>query len=251
MGISTALPSLKVRKFGRNALIGATFAPVTTGAIYRMPLPAGATTLRIKAGGNVADTAAGAGAREITLEGLCEQGRFVSETLATAGASASAVTTTTFMRLFRIYVSASGTHADGVTTFSHAAAILVEDGAGTEVWGSIIASPSRGQSLIGCFTTPITHAARFLDYTFSSDTNKLPNHAMFTRGGIMTTSAPFEAIRTKREFSGVPGIHSVIEVHERQDAIAPGTDLLWMAQVAASTVDVSVSFELELLPVNI
>ena len=80
-------------RFGRNTAIGATYTPVTRSGHYRTPQAGSATTLRVKAGGNANDTAAGSGARQITLVGLDATGNVITETLATAGASASAATT--------------------------------------------------------------------------------------------------------------------------------------------------------------
>ena len=55
-----------VHKFGRNAAV-TTMAPIAFGGVYQTPQPASATTLRVKAG-NTNDTAAGSGAREITIQ---------------------------------------------------------------------------------------------------------------------------------------------------------------------------------------
>lgn len=72
-----------VKKFGRNASVGTSFVPVALGGIYRTPTSTSATTLRIKAGGNANDDAAGTGAREVTLEGLDENFELASEAVAT------------------------------------------------------------------------------------------------------------------------------------------------------------------------
>ena len=60
-----------VHKFGKNEDVGATFEPLTIGGVYQTLQPAAATTLRVKAG-NANDTAAGTGAREVTVQGLDE-----------------------------------------------------------------------------------------------------------------------------------------------------------------------------------
>ena len=89
---SGRIPGLSVvHKFGR-ASVGTTYSPVTFGGVYNTPQVAGATTLRVKAG-DANDTAAGTGAREVTLIGLDETGAEVTEAVATAGAAASATTT--------------------------------------------------------------------------------------------------------------------------------------------------------------
>jgi len=116
-----------VQIFGRNDSGGTSFVPIALGGVYQMPQVAGATTLRIKAGGNANDTAAGTGAREVTVVVLDETGAQITETIATAGASASAATTVTAMRLLEAFVSKSGTYATG-SVGSHADDIVIENG---------------------------------------------------------------------------------------------------------------------------
>ena len=99
-----------VHKFGHNAAVGTSYEPISAGGIYRSPQVSGATAVRVKAG-NVADTAAGLGAQAVTVQGLDETGALAEETLVTAGTSASAPGTITFIRIFRAFVSASGVYA--------------------------------------------------------------------------------------------------------------------------------------------
>jgi hypothetical protein len=114
------------RKWGVNETVATgTYEDVwAEGGTY--PLLQTATTVRIQAGGDVNDTAAGTGAREITVEGLDENWNEVTETIATAGASASASTTTTFIRVNRAYVSDCGTFGGNNTGI-----IRIEDTAAT------------------------------------------------------------------------------------------------------------------------
>ena len=146
-----------VEKFGR-ATVGTTYVPIAFGNVYQQLQVAAATTLRVKAG-NGNDTAAGSGAREITLDGLDETGARVTPALATAGASASDATTETFIRLYRYYVSASGTYSAGITG-SHDSNIVIENGAGGTDWATIDSTDiPRGQSEIACYTVPLGKTA--------------------------------------------------------------------------------------------
>ena len=74
-----------------------------------------AETIRIAAGGNAADDTAGAGARIITVEGLDENWEFATEDIVTAGASASSATTTTFIRVNKVFTKEVGTYAGSNT----------------------------------------------------------------------------------------------------------------------------------------
>ena len=170
-----------------------------------MPQVSGATTLRIKAGGNANDTAAGSGAREITLEGLDETGAYVTETLATAGASASSATTVTFMRLFRLFVSASGTYAT-TATGSHAADIDVENGAGGTDWAVITVSNFPfSQSEIGVYSVPLGKTAYIKQIGIEIDSTKTPDILLFGREDILDTTAPYPALRVVQSFVGLTG----------------------------------------------
>jgi hypothetical protein len=70
--------------------------------------PGAAVTMQIKAGGNAGDTAAGTGAQSVTIHGLDGDFLPVTAVLATAGASASAATTQTFIRVNKVTVTAVG-----------------------------------------------------------------------------------------------------------------------------------------------
>ena len=78
--------------------------------------------VRVAAGGNAADTAAGAGARTVYIEGLDQNWAVANETVTLAGGSASSFTSTTFRRVYRAYVASTGTY-HGTNT----AAISIQD----------------------------------------------------------------------------------------------------------------------------
>lgn len=233
-----------IHKFGRNGSVGTTFAPVTDGGVWQTPLSSSASTLRIKAGGDANDTAAGTGAREITLQGVDETGALVSEAVATAGASASAATTTTFMRLFRAYVSESGTYASA-TDGSHADTITIEDGAGSEDWGSILLDGfALGQSTIACYTVPLGYTALIEAADINVQSNKTAEIILFQRQNILETSAPFSAMRVLEEWGGVS---SDIQVTFTTPILLPGLcDVGFMAK-AATTAEVDCGFTIELI----
>ena len=128
-----------IHKFGGNPAVGTSYVPLSIGGIYRTPQAASATALRIKSGGNANDDKDGSGAREITLIGLDENWNEVSEAVETNSAAASTATSTTFTRLYRAYVSASGTYASQ-SAGSHSANIVIEDSGGTEDWATISAT---------------------------------------------------------------------------------------------------------------
>ena len=243
-GLSTGISVVK--KFGRNAAVATTFVPVCLGGVYRTPQAASATTLRIAAG-NTNDTAAGTGAREITLEGLDENFALATEAVATAGTSASSATTTTFTRLFRAYVSRSGTYASA-TAGSHAAAIVIENGAGGTTWATIDATNfPKAQSEIGAYTI----AAGYTGYVFlrnvSVDSGKVIDLVFYSRSNCDDTAAPYEAMRAKSVNTGITaGLSELSGSLIPQGPFTGPCDIGFMAK-GATTPSVSVEFDIFLL----
>jgi hypothetical protein len=230
-----------VHKFGHSDNIGTSYVPIANGEIYRTPQVSGATALRIKAGGDANDTAAGTGAREIMVEGLDAAGRLEVEAITTAGASASAATTKTFLRLKRAWVSASGTYASQ-SAGSHAGTIVIEDAAGTQDWASITSTAfTHAQTQIGVYTVPLGETAYVHSIEVQSESNKAVDVAMFKRGGILETSAPYTAMRLEREFIGIEG-DSIVAFNYPLGPFPELTDVGFMAKVATGTASVSVDF---------
>lgn len=234
-----------VHKFGRNAAVSTTPVPVSIGGIFRTPQVGSATTLRLKAGGDANDTAAGSGAREVTLIGVNAAGAEVSEAVATAGASASSATTEAFIRLTRAYVSASGTYATE-SAGSHAAGITVEDSGGTQDWATISVDDfPRGQTEIGIYTIPTGFTGYLTHVTAFTDGTKTTKLILFRRESILDTSPPYEAMRMLRsdELSG----GTVDKHYDGGLKIIGPADVGFMAEVDAGSAQVVVDFDLLLL----
>jgi len=233
-----------VHKFGYNPAVGTTFVPISQGGIYRTPQAASATTLRVKAG-DVADTAAGAGAQAVTLIGLDQTGTEVTETLATAGTSASAVSTNTFMRLYRAYVSASGTYATA-TAGSHEAAIVIEKGAGSEDWLTISATGfPRAQSEVAVYSVPLGYTAYLFGLSIWVDSGKAMDIVMFKRENILEAAAPYSAMREFAYFTALTG--TVTEQFKFPMKFPALTDFGAMGTVGATTGAVAVDMEIAII----
>lgn len=229
-----------VHKFGRNASVGTSFVPVAFGGVYQTPQTA--TALRIAAG-NANDTAAGSGAREITLIGLDENGNEVTETVATAGTSASSATTATFLRLYRAYVSASGTYATAVAG-SHSADIVIENSAGGTTWATIDATNfPKGQSEIGVYSVPSGKKAYIQSVYFFTDSSRTTDIICFQRHNILQSSAPYDAMRIVF-LESLQGGEGAIEPRTPFGPFSGPCDVGFMAQVEASTAFVEIDFEI-------
>ena len=235
-----------VHKIGKNSSVGTSYVPISIGGVYNTPQPASATTLRVKAGGNANDTAAGSGAREITLEGLDATGALITDTLATAGASASAVSTKSFIRLLRAHVSSSGTYAT-VTSGSHSADITIENGAGGTDWATISSTGFPvSQTEIGAYTVPLGYDAYVKGIQVFTDATKTVDILFFKRESILSADAPYQALRLQYEFQVTDG-GAIINFHAPV-RFPELTDIGFLAKVDSGTALVTVEFQLMLVP---
>jgi len=226
-------------KFGRNAVMSTSYKPVSVGAIYRTPQVAGAVQLRVRAG-DVNDAPGGSGAHAIALQGMDINGDWITETIATNGNAAGAVSSQSFIRLFRAFVSASGTYATQ-SAGSHAADIVIEDAGGDE-WATIsVNSFPRGQSQIAVLTVPRNYQFWLIGSTITIETNKEVSVALYQRQGVLDTAPPYSAMRVVEEYTGLTG-----ELVYKYDApsvpFPPLTDIGFMGKTSAQSADVSVQF---------
>lgn len=232
-------------QFGRNISCPTTYVPVTDIGVYRTPQAGAAMALRIKAGGNAADTAAGLGARSVRLYGLNALGDEVEEVLATAGASASAATTNSFIRLYLAEVEDSGTYGTQAAG-SHVANITIENAAGTEDWAQIqlngFPSASTG---IGSITVPRNHVGLLTSVQINVDGTKTTDILILKREGILQSSAPYKPIKKIQELLGVN--RSILITFDVPIKFPELTDIGLLAKVSNGTGAVSVDMEVIML----
>jgi hypothetical protein len=224
-------------KFGR-AVLSTSFGPVCFGGDLQMPQPAAATALRIKAGGDANDAAAGTGAREVTLQGVDASGDHISEAVATAGASASSPTSASFIRLYRFYVSSAGAYA-AATGGGHVGDIVIENSAGGTDWGTIDSTNEpRGQSEVAYYCVPTGKKAYIVDISATVDATKTTDLLLFKRDTVLDAAAPYESPRLQLSLIGLDS-----DIHRQFKAplgpYAANTDLWWLGKASATaTVEV-------------
>jgi hypothetical protein len=234
-----------VHHFGRNAAVGTTYVPITDDGIYRTLQPVSAIALRIKAGGDANDAAAGTGARKITLEGLDANGDIVTEEITTNGISVSSPTTATFIRLYDAYVSESGTYATS-TVGSHSGDITIEDTDDNE-WAVIDSTDfPRSQSEIGAYSIPEGFDGYFLEAEIFTDSTKTTDLIFFKREGILDASPPYESMRILFE-ERISGGESSWKPTAPIKLTGPA-DIGFLAKVDTNPAEVDVDFELMLVP---
>jgi hypothetical protein len=230
----------QVRQFGRNTAVGGNFAPITRSGFYRTPQAGAVVALRIRAGGNAADSASGSGARSVILTGLDANGDLVTEIIATAGASASASSQTLFLRLIDAAVYTSGTYATQAA-LSHVATINIEDTAGN-LWAVIQDTDiPRGDSEIAAYSVPRDRSLFIQNIRVQAAEANKSNIVMFKRSGILQTAAPYDPMVLLWELPGFSGAQQfTFDPPIRIDELS---DVGFLAKTQTSTTDVSIGFD--------
>lgn len=226
-----------VHKFGRNeAVPNGSWATVSDSdiGVWQLAAPA---VVNIKLGGNVADTAAGAGAREIIVQGIAASGFQIEEAIATAGASASSNSVNTFWRVYRTWVSKTGAY-----NVANTGDVVLESG-GVEL---IHTHTAEGQSEHAAYTIPVGKTGYLLSFSATVDAGKAADIRMCTLEDITNTAAPFKAQRLKLYFDGVLGHISFIPKSPILK-LPPLTDIWADANGGGAATEMSVDFEVLLV----
>ncbi len=230
-------------QFGRNINVTTDYTPVADIGVYRTPQVASATKLRIKAGGNAGDTAAGAGARSVKLWGINASGDEITEILQTAGASASSATDNSFIRLTLAEVYESGTYGTQ-STGSHLGNITIENQAGNQDWAQIqLNSFPSGSTGIGSITVPRNHVGLLTSIHISPEAGgtKTTDLIILKREGILQAAAPYKPIMKIQEMIG---IISPVEISFDMPLRFPElTDIGVLAKVSSGTGAISIDME--------
>jgi hypothetical protein len=230
-----------VQKFGSNlAVTNASFAAVTAeGGVY--PFPTTAQTLRVKAGGNANDTAAGSGARTVTIYGLDGNLAQINETVTLAGALASAATTATFFRVYRAFVTTCGTYGGNNT-----GNIDIENTTSSQVLARIAAG--LGQTQMAVYTIPAGYTGYMRQmWANISDGNTADVRAWY-RLSSTTVAAPYSSARLFGNITDAAGDHTY-----RPQFLSPfaaGTDIWFDAKriTGAGNAQINVMFDIILVP---
>ena len=231
-----------VHKFGKNEAVGTTYEPLSIGGVYQTPQVSGAVALRVKAG-DTNDSPGGSGARKILIQGLDETGAEVTEELNTNGTSAGSNSAATFLRVYRSYITESGTYGNS-STGSHIASVVVETAAAAEWLTVDVTDFAKSQSQIGIYTVPLGKTAYLYEYVLTTDSNKAVDFLLFKRENILETAAPYSAMRCVREHVGIQGhFDSGFKGGQKFNEL---TDIGWMVKAASAAV-ATADFEIELV----
>jgi hypothetical protein len=224
-----------VSKFGRNLAIanGAT-AEIWTPGGTRTWLTAADALIATSTSG--ADTAAGAGAQQITVDGLDDNWEEATEVITMNGLGDSTPTTTQFIRVNRVFVSRMGTYHD-----NNNGIITVEtDVAGTEM-AEILAAV--GQTEQTHFSVAHNRACLLLGHYISTDSSKVINAAIYQAANVNDVSTPFGG--AVRKIWGVTGLQGHTSHHYNAHPLLSGaSDIWWEATSFANGTEVEAGFDL-------
>ncbi len=228
-----------VNKFGAS-LVGTTLQPITNSGTYQTPTTAQALEL---VSDDANDNVAGTGAREVTVEGLDGNWNEVTQTVVPNGTTAVALGTN-LTRLYRWYVSQSGTYATDVAA-SHAGNLTIQASGGGTVWSSIPITPTAlGQSLIGVYSVPTGKTAYLLSKNIFTDSGKTADVFFFYRGSADDVTAPYTGtFRLIQREIGVAGGIVLTSIPPKGPFVGP-CDIGFMGVTAVATDDISVEFSL-------
>ena len=233
-----------VHKFGRNSNVSTSVVPVCDGGFYRTPT---SPVILEAISTSTNDTAAGNGAQKITVIYLDSGFEQQTGTLEMNGTTATTEKITDVMRVFRIYVSRSGSYATQ-SQASQDGTITLRVNGGGDTWATlplITANFGAGQSLIGCYTVPAGKTAYILSSMITVDSNKTANLHFFKRENADDVTTPFSGVmRLQNLYTGVTGVHEI--THLTNESFPEKTDIGFLASAGAAS-DVSVEFELLLI----
>ena len=231
-----------ITTFGRHVAVpNATFEPIApAGLLLFLEAP---DTMRIKAGGDAADDATGAGARSVKITGLAVVGndiRRASETIVTSGVSASAATTLLWWRIDLVEVDSVGTY--GV---ANTAEIIIEN-VNTPL-DRITIPIEVGSSEVAVFSTPDDHEFHIEQVIVSVDAVQAAEIRMLFRTEFDVVVAPMKPLVTKRTFEASVG-ETTFSLKSPL-VCPPLTDIFFEGSAGAATASVTVSMDGKLIPV--
>lgn len=229
-----------VRKFGAALDIGTSIVPVTTSKTYQTPTTAQA--LEIVSDDNTNDVSDGDGARTVTVIGLDENWLEQTETVTLNGTTAVDLANT-YTRIYRMFVSTSGTYGTASGS-SHDSTITLRGDGGGATWAVIDSTGGLGlgQSLISAYTIPAGKRGWLTGRSLTVETSKSVSLLGLAREAADTVAAPFSPMRIFELDRGA--ISADVKRYPVPLPFVGPCDIGFMAAATATTASVSVNFDL-------
>ena len=233
-----------VHKFGGGDL-STTFKPVTRSGFYRTPTSA----IQLEfVSDSVNDTYLGAGARQITIQGLNASWDRIQFVINTSGTTPVTLPYN-MTRVFRWWVSSSGTYATQSQS-SHLGELTIREVGGGDIWSIIPVAPyPLGQSEIGAYSIPRGYTGYILRKSIYTDTTKTADFYFYAREHADDVTAPYNGtMRLIEREVGVSGAFGFSFFVPKGPIVGPA-DVGYIGSVSSGTSDVSSEFELILVKI--
>jgi hypothetical protein len=231
-----------LHKFG-SGTVGTTPVPITSSGFWRTPL---SPVYLEFVSDNINDTNGGTGATKVVVQGLDENWNEITQEIVTNGTTAVPIPIS-LVRLYRWYVSESGSYADE-TNGSYAGELTIQVLGGGDVWDIIEGvNPFPGQSEIGVAVIPDGYSGYILSKNIFTDTTKVASIYFMQRPFASDVTSPYAGIRRLIERdTGVTGGYNIDYLAPKGPYFGP-CDIGFMANVSVGTADISVEFEMLLI----
>lgn len=212
------------RKFGRNPNIGTSDEVIASSGLANPYTPTIATTIEaISTSAN--DTAAGSGARTIIVEGLDASFNEITATITMNGTSATTATTSSFIRVNRVYVATSGTYQG-----NNAGDITVRvSGAGATI-GLILTG--LGQNLNSHYCVPNGYDIYLTEIHLSSEANKQMSFTFWQVQDANDVTVPFTGKRALQRYDAVSNVVNLD--YSTAPVRIPSKSDIWVSGVLSS-----------------
>lgn len=221
-----------MQKFGRNSSVENNVWSIVSDSNPSGTFPPSGSPVRIKAGGDPADSSSGVGARSILIIGLNTDLVEVEEVISTSGANASAYTTNSFWRIYRSKVEYVGTY-----NATNVGDIVIEN---TEDMLTI--SAGDGQTQHGAYTIPSGKTGQIVGIYLNSDGVKAADFRLMTRLNMTDVSPPVESKRLLTYWDGILGYAQHIIAPTQ--SIPALTDIWMEARGGGAGTQVSIGFDI-------
>lgn len=232
-----------VHKFGRNPSVGTSYAVLASATVYQTP-----TTLEALevVSDSANDTAAGSGARTITIMGINDvNGSWTedSETIILNGTTTVA-STKTWRRIYRMNVATSGTYATSAGS-SHSSTITVRAAGAGATWAMILSDGGfgLGSSEIGSFTIPKGKTGIIVSEHMYVDASKPASVLVYKRENTDTVSAPYSPMKVIQVLNNVSE-HINVSTRSGLGKIVGPADVGYMAKLGSGSGAIGIEFEI-------
>ena len=235
-----------IHKFGRNDTVanGVWEDVWSPGGAYVWPQAAQVNHI---VSSTAADTAAGAGALSVTIEGLSSSFEEVSETINTAGTS-TAAGSVKMIRVNRAFVEDAGTYAGLVAGGNKGTINILTSTGGVVANIGVDATVGLGQTQVARFTIPLNKTGYVKTVELYVNSLKPADMAWFQRRAADDVAAPMKARRLVEYYDGVDG-QLLLDHHQTPYGPFPEkTDLWFAAKGDGNATSVSADFEIVLYP---